>query len=180
MINLIPNEEKKKMVKAFYYRLAVLLLAVLGTCAFIAFVSILPAYFASVTKNKLAESKLQAEKSEEALLPDEGTLKVVDDLKEKLNLIENRNKDKFIVSKKVVNSVILKKMESIKIDHISYENDPVASRKVSIQGNAPSREVLLMFRLALEEDGSFKDIDLPISNFVKGSNIKFNLTLTPV
>ena len=75
--------------------------------------------------------------------------------------------------------IILKKMSNIKITDISYENDPLKGRKVSIEGNAPSREILLLFRRALEDDVLFKQVDLPISNFVKGSDIKFYLNLIP-
>jgi len=51
---------------------------------------------------------------------------------------------------------------------------------VSIEGIAPSREILLAFRRLLENDPLFKSVDLPISNFIKGSNIRFNLNLIPV
>ena len=71
-----------------------------------------------------------------------------------------------------------KKMPEIKIDSIYYGNTP-KGREIRINGSAPSREKLLIFRLALENDPSFSRVDLPISNFVKGSDIKFFLTLVP-
>jgi len=70
-------------------------------------------------------------------------------------------------------------MFNIKITDISYENDSLNGKKISIQGTAPSREVLLSFRQAFENDNTFKQVDLPISNFVKGSNIQFYLSLIP-
>ena len=49
---------------------------------------------------------------------------------------------------------------------------------MNISGIATNREVLLSFGKALEYDISFSKVDLPISNFVKGKNISFRLTVT--
>lgn len=183
MINLIPNQQKKEMTKGFYCRLVVLFLVILSISFFIILITILPSYFLSSAKQNIVESKLEMQKREPVPLPEEHTLATIKDLKDKLSLIEKNQDDKFTVSNKVINAIILKKMPEIKITSISYENNDqsklLRGRKVSIEGIAPSREVLLLFRRALEDDTSFKSVNLPISNFVKGSNIQFFLTLIP-
>src|SRR3989344_4096745 len=179
MINLIPNQEKKKMVRDFYYRLTIVFLGMLCVSLFIAILALLPAYLLSVSKNNIAKEKLEAQKNEPAPPFNQETLAMIKDLNLKLNLIENAEKDKFSVSEKVINAVLLKKIPNVKITRIFYENDLLKGRKISISGTAPSREVLLAFRQALENDTSFKEVDLPISNFVKGSNIEFYLNLIP-
>lgn len=183
MINLIPKEKKKKMVKDFYYKLLILFFLTFGTSFFVALIAILPSYFLSSAKNTIINTKLEIQKKEPVPLPEEQTLAVIKDLDSKLSLIEKTRDNKFIVSQKVINAIILKKMSNIKITDISYENnsqnDPLRDKKINIEGNAPSREVLLLFRQALEDDATFKSVNLPISNFVKGSNIKFYLSLIP-
>ncbi len=179
MINLIPNEQKKKMVKSFYYRLAVVYLLAFGLCILISTVVMTPSYFIVYNKMDVANKKLEVQKKEPVPLPDRETLSVIEDLNTRLDLIEHTGNDEFTISKKVINTIILKKTSNIKITDISYENDPINGEKISIQGTAPSREVLLSFRRALEDDTLFKQVDLPISNFVKGSNIQFYLSLTP-
>jgi len=72
--------------------------------------------------------------------------------------------------------VISKKMTDIKINQILYKNEP-AGKSIGVRGIAPNRERLLLFRRALEEDPLFKKVDLPISNFTKGLNIQFYLSL---
>jgi hypothetical protein len=94
-------------------------------------------------------------------------------------LIEKAESSKFLVSQKVVSAIILKKILGIKITDISYKNDPLLGKTVNLEGTAPSRESLLLFRQALQDDTTFKNVDLPISNFVKGSNIQFYLSLIP-
>jgi len=183
MINLIPKEEKKKMVRNFYYKLVILFLLTLGASFLILFMAILPSYFLSSVKDNIVNEKLQIQKSESIPLPDQQTLAMIKDLNNKLDLIENVQNDKFIVSQRVINAIILKKMPTVKITDISYENysknNPLQGKKISIQGTAPSREILLLFRQALEDGTTFKQVDLPISNFVKGSNIQFSLSLIP-
>ena len=183
MINLIPKEEKKKMVKGFYYRLVVLFLTTVSVSVLVAFIALLPSYFLSSVKNSIANEKLEKQKSEPVPLPDEKTLAVIKDLDNKLNLIERSGNNEFTVSQRVISAIILRKMPNIKITNISFESDSkngsLKGPKISIKGLAPSREALLSFRLALESDKLFKQVDLPISNFIKGSNIQFYLNLIP-
>ena len=143
MINLIPNHEKKKKVKDFYFRLVVVSFVVLGLCALVASVSILPSYFLSSIKKNLASSKLETQKNQAIPPAGQSTLTMVADLGNKLNLVETAEKNKYLISQKIIN------------------------------------ERLLLFRKALEDNTAFKKVDLPISNFVKGSNIQFDINLIP-
>ncbi len=183
MINLIPKAEKKKNIASFYYKLLILFLLVMGFSALVASMAILPAYFVSSVKNKIVDTKLEIQKKEPVPLLDRQTLTVIKDINGKLNLIETASRNKFVVSQKVIDAILFQKTSKIKISDIFYENnssDKLSSKKkISIQGIAPSREVLLSFRRALENSPAFKQVDLPISNFVKGSNIQFYLSLIP-
>ena len=179
MINLIPNEDKKKMSKDFYFRLATIIFVMLSMSFLIGSIAILPSYFLSSAEESSVNLKLESQANESIILPDPNTLKVITDLKKKLTLIENTQKNKLTFSQKVINEIILKKIPNIKITEISYQNDPQTGEKINVSGIAPSREVLLLFRRALEDDTAFSKVDLPISNFIQGSNIKFNLSLIP-
>lgn len=183
MINLIPQEEKKKIIKGFYYKLIVLFLAIMGASFLFAFIAILPSYFLSSVKDSIANDKLETQKKEPVPMPEVETLAVIKDLNNKLTLIEKAESNKFIISKQVIDVIFSKKLPDIKITAISYENDSndnlLSNKKITIEGTAPSREMLLLFRQALEADSAFQHVDLPISNFVKGSNIQFYLSLIP-
>lgn len=167
------------MVKSFYYRLTIIYLLVFSLCILISVVVMTPSYFFVYNKAEVVNKKLEAQKNEPILLPDQQTLRVIEDLNTRLALIEHAGDDDFMISKKVINAVILKKTSSIKITDISYDNDPINGKKISIQGTAPSREILLSFRRALEDGALFEKVDLPISNFIKGANIQFYLNLIP-
>lgn len=179
MINLIPFEEKKQKVKDFYFRLIVVFFGMLAFCVFIISISLLPAYFISVTSKNLASTRLEAQKNEPVPSIDQGALAVMNDTINKMSLIGNAERNKYLVSQRVINEIVLLKMSDIKINQITYSNSTKDGKKVKIVGLAPSREELLLFRRALEDSPAFKSVDLPISNFVKGSNIEFYMNLIP-
>ncbi|KKS24036.1 MAG: hypothetical protein UU82_C0013G0004 [Candidatus Nomurabacteria bacterium GW2011_GWC2_41_8] len=155
------------MTIGFYYKLAILFLMVLDFCILVAVISITPSYFLSSAKSASINTKLEIQKNEPLPLFDQQTLTVINE------------KNKFLVSQKIIQAILLNKRSDIKITQILYENDPAQGKKISITGTAPSREILLLFRRALENDSAFKNVNLPISNFVKGSNIQFYLSLIP-
>src|SRR3989344_8982844 len=123
MINLIPKEKKKKIIIDFYYKLIVLFLVMGGFSFLLISIAILPSYFLSSVKNNIANAKLETQKREPTPLPDQQTLLIIKNLNNKLDLIENAENNKFIISKKVINSIISKKIPDIKITDISYENE---------------------------------------------------------
>lgn len=179
MINLIPNEEKKKMVKNFYARLVSVILIMLSFSFLLLSLLLFPSYFMLNIKEGIIKENLNTQKKELALEVDQKSLDEFKDLDLQLLTIEKVKGKTFLVSQKVINEIIAEKMPDIKITQITYEVDAKTGKKVNINGLAPSRERLLLFRLALEDNNAFQKVDLPISNFVKGSNIKFSLSLIP-
>jgi hypothetical protein len=177
MINLIPTEEQKGITKGFYLRLIVVFFGLLAFCAFVASVALVPAYLLALNKERIANSKLEIQKSETIPQLDKDTVKLIKEIDGKMKTVEDSIKDKFLVSERVINQVIASKMSDIKITRISFEDIPVDGKKVGVYGTAPSRERLLLFRRSLEENPEFSKVDLPVSNFIKGANIEFYLSL---
>ncbi len=123
-------------------------------------------------------TKLEDQKKQAIPAAGQNTLATISDLSAKLNLIETKEKDKYLVSQKVINEVVLRKMPDIRVTEFNYSTSSAGSQ-IKIRGVAPSRERLLLFRKSLEDDVAFKQVDLPISHFVKGSNIQFDINLIP-
>lgn len=167
------------MLRDFYFKLVILVLVMLSVTVFVGSIALLPSYFFSISEKNIAEQKLEIEKLKPVPSFDEKTSNMIVDLDQKLDLIERLQKDKFIVSERVINAISLKRVDGIKINTITYEEDALKVKKISVNGTAASRETLLSFRLSLEQDTSFKKVDLPIANFIKGTNIQFYLTLIP-
>ena len=180
MINLIPAEEKKEIRKDFYFRFLTVFFVTLSFLVVILLIATLPAYFVSLEKKVSTEERLDKQKNEVMPEMDQQAVISIKDLDTKLSLLAEARKNQYIFSQKVINEIVSQRVPGIKITRFGYENDPVDGREVSITGLAQNREQLLLFRQALESDGFFKKVDLPISNFVKGSDIEFNLDLISV
>lgn len=178
MINLIPTEEQKKITKIFYLKLIVVFFLLLAFSMFVASVSLIPSYFLALNKERIAESKLEIQKSETIPQLDTDTVALIKEIDGKMKTIENSIKNKFLVSEEIINQIIASKMADIKITRISFDGNVATDKKVSIYGTAPSRERLLLFRRSLEENPKFTKVDLPVSNFIKGENIEFYLSLS--
>ncbi len=179
MINLIPNEEKKIMFRDFYHRLLNVVLVMLAASFFIASLAITPAFLSAYYGGNLINKNLQVQNTEIVSEVDQNTLSEVRSLQDKMSLIEKTQREKYLISNNIINEILIKKLNNIKITDISYKSSSPRGKIVNISGLAPSREALLIFRKSFEENPAFKEVDLPISNFVKGSNIRFYLTLIP-
>jgi len=177
MINLIPTEEQKVTTKGFFFRLFIVFLFLLSFCIFVALVTLVPSYFFVNNKEKVAQMKLEIQKNEPIPQLDQDTLSLIKNIDDKLTIIESSEKNKFLVSEKVINQIMASKMPDIRITRISFDKNAAFEKKVSIYGIAPSRERLLLFRKSLEENPAFSKVDLPVSNFIKGSDIQFYLRL---
>lgn len=177
MINLIPKEEKKKMIKDFHCRLAAVFVIMLDFGILVALFSILPSYFISSVKNSSVSAKMETPKLDLPSSSEKDSLALAKDINNELILVDQFKENKFLLSVNVINAILLKKSPDIKITQILYENNKIKGKKISLVGTASSREVLLSFRKALEDDLAFKDIALPISNFVKESDINFSISL---
>lgn len=179
MINLIPNEEKKKKLKDFYFRLFVVFIVMLAASIFVAAVALVPAYLLSRVKESSVEAKIALQSSEPMPDFDKETLAEVNDLDAKLSLIEKTGSNRYLVSEEVISEIVKNKMPDIKLTEIIYSDDPTTGKVIEIRGTAESRERLLLFKRTLEENKKFKTVDLPISNFVKGEDISFFMTIIP-
>ena len=179
MINLIPNKDKKVMIIDFYIRFISTMFFVLGFGGLIACVSLVPAFVLSIEKKSSVDMKLKTQTEEVMPEIDQQALGAINDLNSKMDIIEKAKKGNYEISQKVIKAILLKKINGIQITQIAYKSDALGIKSVNVNGKASSREQLLSFRQSFESDKAFSKVVLPISNFVKGSNIQFSLSLTP-
>jgi len=177
MINLIPIKEKKAIRKFFFYRFLVVFFTMLGFLVVVSIILLVPSYFFSLQKDVSVNQALEVEKDQAMPEIDQQAQVAIKELDTRLSLLEKARQNTYVFSEKVVKELLADKISGIKISQISYQNDSSKGRTVNITGIAQNREQLLLFRQALENDSLFKNVDLPISNFVKDSNIEFNLNL---
>lgn len=179
MINLIPNSEKKKMIRDFYFRFITVLFSAVGLSLILVIIALTPAYFFTTFRENLINESLVKQENTPIPTASQQAVSVSEELDRKISLINSFRDSKVKVSEQIISEIILNKLSDIRITQIQYSNSETGETKVLVRGNAPSRERLLLFRIALEDSLAFDKVDLPISNFVRGSNIEFSLNILP-
>lgn len=183
MINLLPKEQKKKIVAEYKMRLvtvgAILLLSVI----IISTIVITPFYFTTKATLARSESIFNNSKNSPDLEIDSESMKVINNTENDLKLLFGYDKQK-LVSKDVIDIIVANKGNTISINSINYANsvdtkDEKANSQmvVSVGGIAQNREELKSFVYRLMGVQSFTNVSVPISNYLKGVDLEFVITL---
>ena len=163
------------MTREYRLRLLVVAIACLGVCGVIFFISLLPAYMISSTKESLVDQRFASVQAVALAKSDPETLKILSEAKAKLTLIE-RFGDKLPVSA-IIDKILFVQGSEIRITGLSFSVEKSTTRDVTISGIAQTRQALLSFSKKLEKEKSFTAITLPVSNFQKNKDIEFTITL---
>lgn len=175
MSNLLPTEAKKTIKKESHLRVAVVALFLLAALLLVSVVWLVPAYILSANKYNVTEGELVALKNEiEQLQPDDPK-EEIDDINEKLGVLKGGPFTEHYAYD-LITDIIEKKNEDIQITNIFYDKTNTEI-KVLLRGNALNRESLSSFVSEIEKNKLYSRVDLPISNFVKETNLEFSLNV---
>ncbi len=177
MINVLPQTEKKALKKEYRLRLVTVCFIFITILGILSSVSLVPSYVVSKNKEMILENKLTFLNK---VNPDVSLTDLdlyISKINSTLLLLSNSN-PKRIVSEDVILPLLAVKPSGIVITQILYGERTDGSASLDVRGVAPDRVALQNFKSILESNKKFTTVDLPISNFVKRSNIDFNITIT--
>lgn len=177
MINLLPEIEKKKLKKIYYFRIGVVVSGLLAIIALVSVTFILPSYFLVKAKEVVFQEQLATLKKNTTNSVDESLNTIIKDINAKLKTFPDSNKD-FIFTRDVYERIYAHKTTAITLTYVNYTQLQDGGLTVSVSGSALNRDALLAFEQALKDEPTFKGVALPISNFIKGSNIEFTISFT--
>jgi hypothetical protein len=173
MINLLPPQGKKRVLRNYWLRIVSVYFLLLGAAFLVCAVLLLPTYFyISYQINALSNSfeieNIEAQKQVES------------------EIVKANEISKLLVSTpEVVNdSVIIKEVLMFSeglasIGSITVVKNGREVSEVIVSGSAINRSSLLAFRDAAKEHRFFNEVNIPLSNLAKDQNIPFSLTLEP-
>ena len=95
MINLISEEQKIFLRRNYKMRLIVLIFSFLCLFIFISVAFVLPPFFLSLEKEKIAKIKLNTLKDSENILSSQELEAIISDTNGKLSFLKNSEKDSF-------------------------------------------------------------------------------------
>lgn len=176
MRNLLSEQFKHSLRGEYLLRLGIVFGWLLTTAFCIGILTLIPSFVFTTARHstledqhRLMQAKVGGVNTEEG-----GEGAPVALLRERLEVLA-ASKDKQRLTEALL-SVLTYRGDAIALTSISYSKAS-GETQLSIKGTALSRDALLSFEQALEEDDRFDSVDLPVSNLARERDILFDITL---
>lgn len=179
MSNLLPEKNKKDILKEFFLRLIIVFFSLFFSLMCVAVVLLIPSYILSQVKEIGANDETKIFKQVSDFRKTETPFDLLE--KEKMKIYLLKESDNFSVDD-IIEIIINKKNSDIKITGIFYDNvsknkDDSNYSHLVIKGVANKRSALINFVDGLKQENYFSNIDLPVSNLVKDESVDFSLNI---
>src|SRR5574343_1050435 len=171
MINLLPSKEKIVLRQEYKMRLLIVVFFAISILSIIFSIFLAPSYKYSVLKEGIAKKNLELFNSENPDIDVEKLNNEIVKTNEKLSFILSKKSNVF-VSESVLEKILLLRTTGISFSQISFDSN--SKSVINIFGKAQNRSALKNFKEALGRESAFAVVDLPISNFIKPSDIDFH------
>lgn len=179
MINLLPPGQKQKAEKEYNFRLGSAYILLMSIVVVIGAVLLLPSYFFVDIKEGYAQNELDAlQSSSENTKREEIRAELLLTKEYLRELTKDATREPLYA---VIDRVSTASGGIIDISTVSYSRaEGESNSTLSVGGTAPTRNKLLRFKNALEEDELFEEIVLPVSSLAQETDIKFNIQIKGV
>jgi Tfp pilus assembly protein PilN len=175
MINVLPENEKAKLGKEYMLRLAIVCLLIVTFLSLFASTLLLPTYIVSSSRETSLEGQLEAlnKSNPGASLNDLNIF--IDKINSTLALFDTKSTD-YNFLEDVLSPVLKARPSTTTISQMLFSNRGGDNgAKLELHGVAENRAALQSFKTALEKTNKFNRVDVPISNFVKKTDIDFSI-----
>ena len=173
MINLLPQHEKKKLLKEFRLRFVVLALLTLLLLEVIMFVSFIPSYYSLTAATSDLETSL-AFKKKQAPPGSDATQNDLNTIKNEIALLKFGNET---LPSDIMTTVFAAKPQGVNVSRFTYGHSASAI-SVQLSGVAGTREDLLLFERLLRNSPLFSNVSHAQNFITKRTDIEFQLTLS--
>jgi len=175
-INLLSPAEKKQLELANFIRLAISF-GIWISVFLIVFILLLVSTYGSLAillkdQNRLIEIR-RADHKTQRLVEIEETIKKVNDQLIDINLKQKE----LVVWTPALGELSEITLNGIYLDNFAYQ---ASLNRINITGLANTRDTLLFFQEQLEDSPYFIEIEAPLSNLIKQTNIDFSFSFQPV
>ena len=175
MMNLLPQDEKKKITREYHARLIVAALTLFGSAISAGIIMLIPSYTSLLLEEGSIALILGTPILEEQARAYDELSSELDMANKKLAILK-KGADDIDIFENVITPITARR-GSISILGITYEKNINGAKIVRVSGVAKDREVLRGFAKALEEEPYFERVEIPVSNFVKDRDIEFSLEI---
>lgn len=175
MINLLPFEEKKKLLTEYRLRLGVTVMFALAALVGSGLILLSPSYVLALMRANYTEKMvLDLESKVKRAVQEKQINTEIAEVNRKIEILNSGRSEHLVVSE-VVKKLMAIRPATIKISGIMY--DPGVNERIMLTGVARDRESLASFIDTLHKDNTFNTVNLPISSYVKSKDIDFSIAL---
>jgi hypothetical protein len=170
--NLLPPIEKKALRIEYYVRLGTVIVFLITSAVGIGAVSLLPTYLklrSEIDAITLDSGSPQAETASTTVMGDQA---IISDTKRTLMLFEATLGKQQVTD--IIRAAFAVRPDTVTISGVTYDQ---ATRSVTLEGVATTRDALVGFAHTLEDTSTFGRVPLSISDLAKNTNIQFRLNL---
>lgn len=177
MLNILPIEEKKKIIVEYRLRLAIVSFFAIGALAVASMVLLAPAYILAVTKNSTAEEQLAVLEEKYGGAGQEKELSAqIREINNRILLLLSGDTTTRLAPPQAVTKILSLKGGSIKIIAFTYES-MANQERIVLTGTSSDRDSLANFIETLKKEPAFTSATMPISSYVKSENIDFSIVI---
>ena len=178
MLNILPKEEKRGIITEYRLRVATVAMFLITAVVLASLVLLVPSYLLVNTKYDNITSKISAEQIRDGVDAQEKEVDAqVNDINKKIDFFQGTSGAAHLSIPEVIAKIIGMKGPAVKIVGFSYDATDRQERLV-ISGIAADRDELAAFAETLKGSNIFTAVDLPVSSYVKSSNIDFAIVAT--
>ncbi|MEA3399417.1 MAG: hypothetical protein U9R00_02815 [Patescibacteria group bacterium] len=177
MINILPKRQKNKVRHEYRMRLLTAIFGMIIILSLFATLLLIPVYVSSNYKENLTERKLENFNKNNFEIEIEDISGIVNEVNNNLIVLNTKEKNDYYLHE-VLESILSLSPKGIKMLQILYNERSDDSVAIEVYGEAKDRDTLQDFKNTIEQHGRFKNIDLPISNFVDKKDIDFSISFS--
>ncbi|OHA88148.1 MAG: hypothetical protein A2741_00810 [Candidatus Zambryskibacteria bacterium RIFCSPHIGHO2_01_FULL_43_27] len=176
MFNLLPEIEKKNIMREYILRRYVVLALFLFALGAIASISLFPSYLLSSVKVVEVEEQISSVKSSAIFKEAEALASALNLTNQKISAL--KPPEKYVYLGTLVSSIVEKRGGSIRLNGFKYNRgDGKNHGVITVSGIARDRESLSAFLTVLKEEEKFLEVNLPVSNFAQDRNAPFTIDI---
>jgi hypothetical protein len=177
MANLISDKQKKIVRGEYIIRLATMSFFMLSVFGLFVLAYVLPYYFSLVRNDTVVSKQLETViNTENKENTGQSVQRIVMRTLDQVKLVEFYSKNTSTATD-LFSKVIADKNDSIQLSRLSWSAQGSGREVIVVSGLAKSRSGLVDFIETLKTDKSFTEVESPISDFARESNIPFTINI---
>ncbi len=207
IINILPDQEKKILRREYWMRFFAVSFNLIALIGVLSIILLFPSYFISKSEEKSIKNQVEIFDKDNPELIYNNMDKKIKEINSKLEILD-KAKVPYQVSSGVIDNILSNKTDGITFSQILFskkivevleesktteklptdetaEAEPEVKKKKKIEistleiyGVAKNRDSLRNFKTALDNNPTFSEVNLPISNFLEKKDLSFTVSIT--